>query len=214
MQWQFICRLDTDTAQEPGSLFWCHTIIRLQFAHVRSFACKGKLRNLLADCSAVGLYCATVTWEWIFKRSLQVTSIGVFSHVTQAPTEFFFPPRSAFLGRPGCLGLIIKNRVKSRFFSSDKIISNFNVFDNIKITLYCSVRMRTSGEKVRTSDDAERVQTVSYPQIRSLSGLFKIAQSSPVLLQIYSYNYWEISSTEYAASVMKPSSATERSPKC
>jgi len=33
--------------------------------------------------------------------------------------------------------------------SSDKLISNFNMFDNIKITLLYSVYMRTSGEKVR-----------------------------------------------------------------
>jgi len=32
--------------------------------------------------------------------------------------------------------------------------------------------MRKSGEKVRISDEAERVQSVSYPHIRSLSGLY------------------------------------------
>jgi len=31
--------------------------------------------------------------------------------------------------------------------------------------------MRTSGEKERISDEAERVQSVSYSHIRSLSGL-------------------------------------------
>jgi len=31
--------------------------------------------------------------------------------------------------------------------------------------------MRTSGEKVRTSDEAESVQSASYPYIRSWSGL-------------------------------------------
>jgi len=31
--------------------------------------------------------------------------------------------------------------------------------------------MRTSGEKARISDEAERVQSVSWPHIRSLSGL-------------------------------------------
>jgi len=31
--------------------------------------------------------------------------------------------------------------------------------------------MRTSGEKVRISGEAERSQSVSYPHIRSLSGL-------------------------------------------
>jgi len=49
-------------------------------------------------------------------------------------------------------------------FSSDKLISNFNVFNNTKITLHYSVYMRTSGEKVRISDEAERVQSVSYSQ--------------------------------------------------
>ena len=46
------------------------------------------------------------------------------------------------------------------------------MFNNIKITLHCSVYMRTSGEKVRISDEAERVQSVSYSHIRSLSGLY------------------------------------------
>jgi len=32
--------------------------------------------------------------------------------------------------------------------------------------------MRTSGEKVRISDEAERVQSVSYSHIRLLSGLY------------------------------------------
>ena len=45
-------------------------------------------------------------------------------------------------------------------------------FNNIKITLYYSVCMGTLGEKVRISDEAERVQSVSYPHIRSLSGLY------------------------------------------
>ena len=32
--------------------------------------------------------------------------------------------------------------------------------------------MRTSGEKVRISDEAERVQSASYSHIRSLSGFY------------------------------------------
>ena len=46
------------------------------------------------------------------------------------------------------------------------------MFNNIKITLHYSVYMRTSGEKVRISAEAERVQSVSYSHIRSLSGLY------------------------------------------
>ena len=46
------------------------------------------------------------------------------------------------------------------------------MFNNIKISLHYSVYMRTSGEKVRISGDAERVQSVSYSHIRSLAGLY------------------------------------------
>jgi len=53
--------------------------MRLQFARVR----RGRLRNLLTDCSTVGLHCVTitVTRQEIFKCSLQVTAVGVFPHV-------------------------------------------------------------------------------------------------------------------------------------
>jgi len=56
------------------------------------------------------------------------------------------------------------------------------VFNNIKITLHYSVYMRTSGEKLRIPDEAERVQSVLYSQIRSLfrvicSGVFKGRQA-------------------------------------
>jgi len=32
--------------QAPGSQLWRRAVISLQFTHVRSFACRGKLRNL------------------------------------------------------------------------------------------------------------------------------------------------------------------------
>ena len=48
------------------------------------------------------------------------------------------------------------------------------MFNDIKITLYYSVYMRTSGEKVRISDETERVQSISYSHIRSLSGLYTV----------------------------------------
>ena len=200
MQWQFICRYDTDTAQEPGSLFWCHAMMSLQFAHVRSFACRGRLQNLLADCSTIGLYCVKITRQINLQTFTSVSVVGVFrmwpelllltargvtrgsrGHnfpgaeslcgrrkvptmsqvlssiqnicfrktqvrtrtrqtcflsrapsilVTPLPTAFFFSPKSAYFSRPWCLGLIMKNRVKS-FFFSDRFISNFNVFNNI-----------------------------------------------------------------------------------
>jgi len=88
----------------------------------------------------------------MLKRSLQVTLAGVFPHVTMQGSQI------CFFSRPECISLIMKNRVKSVFFSSDKFISNFTVVNNMKITSVC---MRTSGEKERVSDEAERVQSVS-----------------------------------------------------
>ena len=71
--------------------------------------------DLLADCSSVGLYCVTITWQHLqtFTSSYVV---GVFPHVTRVPTVGFFSHRSAFFSWPGCLGLILKNHVKSVFF--------------------------------------------------------------------------------------------------
>ena len=70
----------------------------------------------------------------------------------------------------------MKNSVKSLFIevvnpfaTSTKHISNFNVFNNVKISIYDSVYMRASDAKARISDEAEHVQSVSYPHIRSLS---------------------------------------------
>jgi len=54
------------TAQEPGSLFWCHAVMSLQFTHVRSLACGGSLPNLRADCFTVIPYCVAITWQQIF----------------------------------------------------------------------------------------------------------------------------------------------------
>jgi len=55
---------------------------RLRFIRDRSFACTGRLRNVGTDCSNFGLYCVTITWQQIFKGSLQVAAIGVSSPVT------------------------------------------------------------------------------------------------------------------------------------
>jgi len=43
-------------------------------------ACRGRLQNLRADCSTIGLYCVTIAWQRIFKCSLEVTE-GVLPHV-------------------------------------------------------------------------------------------------------------------------------------
>ena len=46
------------------SLFWCLGAMSLQFVHVPSFSCKGKLRNLRAYCSTVVLYCVKTGVYW------------------------------------------------------------------------------------------------------------------------------------------------------
>ena len=129
--------------------------VQVCFCNLVSF-----LVNLVFFHHEIWYFSVTTEWQHWFCRMWPCS----------APTEDFFH-LDLFFSRPGCLGLIIKNRVKSVFWS-DKLISNFNVFHNIKITLHYSVHMCTSGEKVLISDEAERVQSVSYSPIRSLSRLY------------------------------------------
>ena len=81
------------------------------------------------------------------------------------------PPGSATYA---CMSWLLWKIAWYLFFRSDKLISNFNVFNNIKMNLHYSAYMRASGEKVRISDEAERVQSVSYSHIRSLSGSYTV----------------------------------------
>ena len=37
-----------------------------------SALCRGRLRNLLPDCSTLGVYCLTTTWQQILESSIQV----------------------------------------------------------------------------------------------------------------------------------------------
>jgi len=88
------------------------------FCHRRSdhlHYTNSRLRNLLAHCFTVGLYYVTIKRQQIFKRSLQVTVADVFRHVTVGlPLRFFFTQVCLF-SRLGCLGLLVKSRVKSGF---------------------------------------------------------------------------------------------------
>jgi len=45
--------------------------------HVPSIACRSGLRKSRADCSTVGLYCVTITWQQICKGSFCITVAGV-----------------------------------------------------------------------------------------------------------------------------------------
>ena len=68
-----------------------------------------------------------------------------------------------------CVEVIMKNRVISAFFE----VINPSTTSMCPV-IYYSVYMRTSGKKVRISDEAERVQSVSYSHVRSLSGLYTL----------------------------------------
>ena len=101
------------------------------------------------------------------KRIFKCSSYGSRRFHTcdhRAPTDVF-STQICFLSRPGRLGLIVKNRVKSVFFDVIKS-SATSMCSIIYRLLYISVCMRTSSEKVRISDEAERVQSVSYPYIQ------------------------------------------------
>ena len=74
-----------------------------------------------------------------------------FTACDQSSHWGFFHP-DLFFRQPGCAGLIMKNRVKSVFFevinssaTTAKFTSNFNVFNNIKMTLYNSKGIRKWG---------------------------------------------------------------------
>jgi len=73
---------------------WCHAVVRFQFTRVHSFSCRGWLRNWQADCFIVGLYCVTITWQQIFKGSVQVTVVGV---LPTGATPSVFPLDLVFL---------------------------------------------------------------------------------------------------------------------
>ena len=79
-------------------------------------------------------------------------------------------PRPMLLASPAVPQTQETRTVYASTLLPNELISNFNVFNNIKITVHYSVHMRISGEKVRISDEAERVQSISYSHIRSLSG--------------------------------------------
>jgi len=80
LQQQFFSRYETHTEQQSGSQLQSHAVMSLQFTHVPSFVCRGGLRKSRADCSAVGLYCVTITWQQILKTSRYIAVAGVLFH--------------------------------------------------------------------------------------------------------------------------------------
>jgi len=111
-----------------------------------------------------------------------------------------FSTQVCFFSRPGCLRLIMKIRVKSGFSEVINLsatsmcsINNylFNVYYSIiNVTLHnYSLFMRTSGENVSIWDEAERVQSILYPQIRSLSRSYTVYN---VIVSNANWRKWRI----------------------
>ena len=61
----------------PGLMQWCvcSSIMYILF-------CRGRLRIWQVYCFIVGRNCVTITWQQIFKGSLQIMVEGVLRHVT------------------------------------------------------------------------------------------------------------------------------------
>jgi len=94
----------THIAQEPASLFRCDAVVSLQFTHAHYFVCTLTLRT---HCSTVALCCITITWQRIFKGSLQVTIINAFFRMWLLTSDIF--------GR-WCRETVIADHGKARCF--------------------------------------------------------------------------------------------------
>jgi len=72
LQWQFIFRYDTDTAQEPGSLFWCHAVTTHELAfHSCPLLC---LQRHVAKLASSLFYC----WA-LLRNNTVATNLHVFT---------------------------------------------------------------------------------------------------------------------------------------
>ena len=138
------------------------------------FACWGKLQVANLSSGLLNYWLLLRNNNTAEKLQMFTSSYGGrrFAACDQGSHWCFFPPRSVFWST--CVSRLLWKIAWNLCCWSNKHISNFNVFNNIRITLHYSVYMRTSGEKVRISDEAERVQSVSYSHIRSLSGLYTV----------------------------------------
>jgi len=160
----------------------------------KSLKVRAVMKRQIAKLASGLLYCWCL-WRNNTAINLQMFSSSygsrTFAACDQGSHWGFFPPKSVFSST--CVSRF--NYEKSReicVFWSDKLISIFNLFSNIKTTLHYSVYMRTSGEKVRISDYAESVQSVSYSHTRSLSGLdtlvFLIEGKRGTCLRLFFFN--------------------------
>ena len=82
----------------------------------------------------------------------------------------FLQPRSVFFSRPGCPGLVMKNRVKSAFF---KVIDSSATSMCSTIERYLCITVFTCAHQVRkyAYRMKQNVKSALYSHTRSLSGL-------------------------------------------
>jgi len=85
-------RYDTDIAQQPSSLFWCHAVVSLQFTRVHSFAwpnlgansfcCWCLLRNNITAAnfqrfaSSYDRKCFNACWLWTLVPRIVISSLA------------------------------------------------------------------------------------------------------------------------------------------
>jgi len=104
-------------------------VMSLQFTHVHSFICGLTLENLRSHCSTVALCCVKVTWQIIFKGSLQVTIVNAFFRMWLLTTDIY--------GR-WCSYTVNANNGKTRYFilcekNQEWICSNASASTSSKI---------------------------------------------------------------------------------
>jgi len=113
-------------------------VVSLQFFHVRSFACRGRLPNLKADYSTVRLCCVTITWQQIY-CSLQVTIVGLLPHVTNERRHLGRKCNEAVTANSGkqgrrraghCSLTFQKRANRARCLVNNSIIHNFMVYQD------------------------------------------------------------------------------------
>ena len=105
---------------------WRHAVMRLQSAHLPA-------ETDYETCYGIVLY-----WSLLPKNN---TAINL-----QTFTSNYGSRRFSF-SRPGCLGLVLKNRVKSGCFEVINSSASFNGFNNIKITLWLLKGRIRGGER-------------------------------------------------------------------
>jgi len=99
----------------------------LQFTHVHSVCRLKKLRNLPAHCYAVALCCVTITWQRIFKVSLQVTIVNALFRMWLLTSDIF---------DRWCSVTVTQWRSQANFLGRSKKFGGAKTFDFRRATIY------------------------------------------------------------------------------